>query len=102
MYKSSNNLTKDTFKLEVETVSGESFAVSVFPPSLANIRSLQGIDQNSDTALEDTIECVSKIISRNKEGRTFSSKAVEDLFDIFDISDFITDFVSWIDNIKKK
>lgn len=102
MYKSSQSLTQEVFKVELETDNGESIVVSVFPPSLSVIREFQRINQESETALEDTISVVAKIISRNREKKTFSSADIENLFDVFEISDFITDFIAWVDNVKKK
>ena len=102
MYKSCGASVKGTFRAELEADDGTQIAVSIYPPKMKVMRMLQQIDLESDTAMEETIKAVSDILSHNMEKRKFGFEMVEELFDVTDLNEFLTDFYDWVGNLKKK
>lgn len=102
MYKSCEASVKGTFRAEFEADDGTQIVVSIYAPKMKVLRMLQQIDLESDTAMEETIKAVSDILSHNAEKRKISFETVEELFDVTDLNDFLTDFYEWVGNLKKK
>lgn len=102
MYKSSQNYTKDTFKVELETDNGESIRISVLPPKINVLRKFAKIDDKSAESLDETTDIMAEMLSKNREKRIFSSEEIGELLDIYDMQELVKDFVNWIDNTKKK
>lgn len=100
MYKKTGtDYVKSVFPACFETDEGEKIAVSIYPPKVGIVRKLANLEDND---LDGMILCISKIISKNREQRKFSEEETGELFDFEDISNFITDFSTWVENVKKK
>ena len=100
MYKSNNIQTKNTFEVELFNDDGEKvYQLNIYPPK---IKILRKIGEMADDDYSSLIEIISEILSKNKEKITVSAEIIEDLFDLSDISDFISDFMDWIKSNKKK
>ena len=96
------NINKNTFHVELETDEGKQFTLSLYSPKLKVIRKFEKLDETSTNSTEETAECISLMLSRNKENIKVSTDDVLDIFDIEDMALFIEDFFGWIGGIKKK
>ena len=103
MYKSNDVQTKSTFHAElINEEKNESFSLSVYPPKMKILRKFSKINNEDDDSIDDVISCIAEFISRNKENIHLSADDIDDIFDVDDINNFLSDFFEWIKLNKKK
>lgn len=100
MYKSANSSVKGTFHVELIDDVGRKTELSLFSPKLKTLNKFSKIDEND--SLDEVIEVLTEILSRNKENIEISIETVENIFDFEDIDRFFDKYFSWVEETKKK
>lgn len=101
MYRS-GSVHRGTFHVELENDDGKQYVLSVFSPKMKAIRNFSKLDEKSADSIDETAECISDFLSRNRENIVITAEEVLDIFDVEEMSRFIEDFFDWIADSKKK
>jgi len=100
MYRSEKSV-KGTFRVELES-DEKRYELSLFSPKLRSLKKFSKLDDASEDAMDETAECISEFLSHNRDGIKVSAEEVLDIFDFEDMTEFLNDFFSWAEEIKKK
>ena len=76
------------------------------PPKLKILKKIASLSksQSSGELTEDDItslaEAIALSLSKNKENKTITTELVEDMFDIDEMYDFLTNYFKWVSEIQ--